>query len=234
MRASFERTACAAAAMTLFGWMLFAGSPEAVNLQLIGRLDECVRNRFADPAPKSLGMSRVAAPVSFGLHYQPNVTSRRDFDPENPAEASIVGEMERRQLQVGLYVFGRAAAAAGPTLRDYRALKGPAAITEGTPRPAWYPPLARLAAQTAPHGDTLPDWEAIYPLARRAMKSFQDGGKGFETTLDSWSIAVRPLIASQQRCVACHNNPVYSRVASAKLGEPLGGVIYAFRQDARP
>jgi hypothetical protein len=54
------------------------------------------------------------------------------------------------------------------------------------------------------------------------MKSFQDGGNGFETRLDSWTIAVRLIIAAKQTCVACHNHAV-------ELNQPIGGLLYAFR-----
>jgi hypothetical protein len=68
----------------------------------------------------------------------------------------------------------------------------------------------------------LPDWRTIYPLAQRAMRSFADGGAGFETTIDSWRIAARPVIAGQQKCLTCH--------PGVKLDRPLGGVLYAYRR----
>jgi hypothetical protein len=72
-------------------------------------------------------------------------------------------------------------------------------------------------------GDSaLPDWNAVYPLARKAMKSFTDGGTGFETEIDSWSIAARPVLASQQRCLDCHSG--------LALNQPVGGVLYAYRR----
>jgi hypothetical protein len=55
------------------------------------------------------------------------------------------------------------------------------------------------------------------------MKSFNDGGAGFETEMDSWSIAARPVLASQQRCLGCHD---------ASLNQPIGGVLYAYRRVA--
>jgi hypothetical protein len=70
-------------------------------------------------------------------------------------------------------------------------------------------------------GGALPDWRTIYPLAQLAMKSFADGGAGFETTLDSWHIAARPVVAAQQRCMSCH---------SGSQHQALGGVFYAYRR----
>lgn len=225
MKANLKIAIYPVAATSLLVCAAFSGNPKEPNLDLINRLSKCVEERFANPAPQSLGMSRVAFPNSFGAHFRPDFTLRRDFEPQNGVEREVVAGLEREGIQAGLYVFGLAVATSDGGRLDFRALKGPAAVTSGTPRPSWYPP------QTKPDHATqgaLPDWEAVFPLARRAMRSFQDGGKGFESKLDSWDIAVRPLIATQERCVACHNSPAYTRVAA--LGQPLGGVIYAFRQ----
>ena len=72
----------------------------------------------------------------------------------------------------------------------------------------------------APAG-ALPDWNAVYPLARRAMQGLADGRPGFESTLDSWDIAARPVLA-EARCVQCHT--------AFKTGKPIGAVLYAFRR----
>jgi hypothetical protein len=53
------------------------------------------------------------------------------------------------------------------------------------------------------------------------MRSFHDGGAGFETKLASWDIAARP-VSAWERCVACHGN-----------ANRLGGVLYAFRRASR-
>jgi hypothetical protein len=74
----------------------------------------------------------------------------------------------------------------------------------------------------------LPDWNAIYPAAQRAMRSFKDGGKGFETDFLGWTIAARPTIASSSKCVSCHSS-FAPRSASVKLGEAVGAVLYAYR-----
>jgi len=219
------RSKFTASAAIVSGWMLFAGNPAAMDLALINRLDEAVRRRFADPAPAALGMSRVAMPSSLGRHFQPDITRRTDFAPESDTERALIAEMERQNLQVGLYVFGRTAATVGPEKENFRALKGPAAITTGTPRPAFYPGILPSALKP----DALPDWNAVYPLASRAMKSFLDGGHGFETTLDSWNLAVRPVMASAERCLACHNPQPAGGAAAIRLGQPIGGLIYAYR-----
>lgn len=206
---------------------LFAGNPQPPDLPLIDRLDGLVQQRFQTPLPNTLGMSRVMVPSSFGRHFQPGKIAERDFVPENPDEQEVVARLEEKGVQVGLYLFGAAITVAAPQALDFRALKGPGAVTRGTPRPAWYP---SLAPGFPPQPDALPDWNAIYPLAREAMRSFQGGGKGWVGTLGGWNIAARPVVASDQRCVSCHNNQPLRTGPEAKPGEPIGGILYAFRR----
>jgi hypothetical protein len=177
-----------------------------------------VQRRFETPSPDGFGMNRMAQPPSMGEHFHPVRTAERDFVPENATEGEILGKLEENGVQLGLYVFGTAILAAPPQSQNYRAIKGPAAITRTTPRPAWYPGQPKLSDVPA---DALPDWNAVYPLAQRAMRSFQDGGAGFETKLANWDIAARPVSATA-RCVACHGN-----------ASRLGGVLYAFRRASR-
>ena len=200
---------------------------------MIDELNGFMQHRFVVPPQTQqanpLGMSRVAVPGSLHDHYLPNFNNTRDFTPENNAEAAVITRMESVHLQTGLYVFGRAVLNADPLTPSFRALKGPAAVTAVTPRPSWYPTGTNPAAT----GDALPDWKTIYPLAKRAMKSFADGGSGFETSIGRWQIAARPVFASEEKCVACHNSALgrmYSGFAQISLNQAVGGVIYAFRR----
>ncbi len=229
-------------AATLCACLLFSKEPDARNLELINRFDQLVQIRFRDPMPQTLGMSRTASANSFGRNYQPILTDLRDFKPENQTESSLLAEMDHRQMQLGLYVFGLEVVSSEPAALNFRALKGPAAITVGTPRPLWYPasiedsghlvapPLISLKSESLNRTvakDALPDWLDIYSTARGAMKSFQDGGKGFETQVGRWTVAARPLLASDARCLVCHNSMTRGKV---ELQQPLGGVLYAFRR----
>jgi hypothetical protein len=176
--------------------------------------------------PSALGMSRMVAPPSFGQPFLPRFNVTRDFGPENNAEKDALAVLETAPVQVGLYLFGRAILNSNVDARNYRALKGPAAITQGAPRPRWYPTGENPMALP----DALPDWKAIYPLAQRAMTSFADGGSGFETSMGAWDIAVRPVVASQDRCIACHNSKAYGAGGAVVLHQTLGGIMYAYRR----
>lgn len=198
-----------------------------MDLPLIERLDEIVQLRFRTPAPSTLGMSRVVLPSSMGHHYQPFLTLERDFAPENEREREVIRELEEKHVEVGLYVAGVSVVQSLPESLDYRALKGPGAITRGTPRPAWYPGQPPVITAS---NDALPDWKSIYPLARRAMQSFQDGGAGFETSLEGWNIAARPVVA-EARCSVCHDRLSAISNAASTEKKAIGGVLYAFRRD---
>jgi hypothetical protein len=198
----------------------FEGGGPRIELKKIDDLNEVMQRRFQAPLPNALGMSRVAMPRSLGQHFAPLVTALRDFQPENPRETQVLAALEETDAQVGFYLFGKAIANTSPAEMFFRALKGPAAITRGTPRPAWYPTLL-IAPAAASAPDALPDWNEIYPLAQRAMRSFADGGRGFETSIGTWQIAARPVMAADKKCVACH--------PGVSLNHAVGGALYAFR-----
>jgi hypothetical protein len=203
---------------TILLLVLLSGT-EGNHLRMIDQLNQSVQVRFETPPnPAALGMSRILRPRSFGEHFTPQFNTTRDFEPENDGERKAIAALENESVQVGFYLFGRAIAESPAEILNYRALKGPGAMTRGTPRPAWYPALLNTPVAEA---DTLPDWRAIYPLAQRAMRSFADGGTGFETSLDSWHIAARPVLASQEKCLSCHHG--------LALNQPIGGALYAFR-----
>jgi hypothetical protein len=204
------------------------GNPKSPDLPLINRLDDLVDLRFQRPVPGELGMSRITRPSSMGKQFEPNRANQSDFMTENSMERELIRKLEERGVQVGLYMFGPTIIKAMPQLLDYRALKGPATITRATPRPGWYPlqltdPRIHTGEAEIPPAptDSLPDWKAIYPLARHAMLSFQGGGAGFETKFESWDIAARPVRA-EKRCAACHD-----------VTRSIGGVLYAFRRARR-
>ena len=83
--------------------------------------------------------------------------------------------MEDQKLELGIYFFGQAIVDQPYTNMDYRALKGPAAITKGTIRPpSGYLALMGYSRERL-DPDSLPTWRDAYPIAQRAMRSFNDG-----------------------------------------------------------
>ena len=205
-------------------WLAILPTEKPANL--LEEFDRTIQMRLENPRPESLGMSRVMIRPSMGTHFVPQVSDRRDYAPENEREREILARMEQQGLQVGLYLFGAAVADDPVESFSYRALKGPGAITIGTPRAHWYP---RLASKEAPAvAGQLPDGREMYAVAQRAMKSFANGGEGFATKVREWNVMVRPAYAREGRCVHCHNAP--GTKSTFRVGDALGGVIYAYRQ----
>ena len=174
-----------------------------------------------------LGFSRMTVPNSYGTHFQAISHYIRDFVPERENEKELLTQMEDQKMQLGMFLFGQAILDQPDTTMDYRALKGPAIITKGTRRP---PQMARLIDPPAhPDPDALPTWLEAYPIGLRAMRSFADGGHGFETRIGDWTIAARPAIATNDRCLGCHNAANTNSKKKLKLGEPVGGILYAYK-----
>jgi hypothetical protein len=168
-------------------------------------------------------------PRSLGNHFVPVTRNDRDFFPENDTERAVIAALEARKLQVGLYLFGEAAVHDDADKLNYRALKGPGAVTANTPRPQWYPSRRAGLPEAKDLSGTLSNWATMYPVAQRAMRSFKDGGRGFEVEFQGWTIAARPAVASDDRCVTCHRQSVYPQRLALKKGDAIGGVLYAFR-----
>lgn len=186
------------------------------KLSIIDEFDHIIQARLVNPPIRNesrppLGMSRMVQPDSYGSHFSPILSNHSDFVPENVHEKDIVAQLENENLELGLFLFGEAVMDRPAIHRDFRALKGPAAITTGTRRSG------------------LPSWNAAYPLAMKAMKSFQDGGHGFETELDGWTIAARPAIATSERCVGCHNMQRGLSKKPLHKGDVVGGVLYSYK-----
>jgi hypothetical protein len=236
--------------VVLLAATLFASYPEPADLKVIDEFNACIQLRFAvlptvdlgekpqgilSAAPSlifhitrpKVGMSRIAEPPSPGEHFRPSPITRRDFYPEDAREAQIVSQLESQGIQGGFYLIGKSIIDASQQSLYPRALKGPAVFTAGTPRANWYPASPRPIEPQSAQPDALPDWNAIYPVARSAMKTFLDGGKGFETSFNNWHIAARPVVVSQVRCIACHTN---ASTAAPRLNDPIGAVLYAFRR----
>ncbi len=167
--------------------------------------------RFGKPEREPLGMSRIVSPDSYGKHFLPIISNSRDFIPQNGYEKELLAHLEEADLELGIYLFGENVMDQSAAAMDYRSMKGPAVVTQGTLRA------------------NLPSWNAAYPLAEKAMKSFKDGGHGFEEQLDEWTFAARPAIANDVRCITCHNMRRTQAWKPLKVGDAIGGVLYAYK-----
>ena len=166
----------------------------------ISRLDECIQLRFLDA--KAFGMRRILPMQYHGL---------RSFVPENATERAVVDQLQQKNYEVAFYLVGRNALdAQSPftTLLPRRSVaQGPAFITPVQER-------------------ELPQPEILLEEGRRALISFQTG-QGYDIRKAGWTVAMRPLRASSEKCVQCH------AADGVKMGDPLGAALYVYRREVR-
>jgi hypothetical protein len=181
------------------------GEPEEIS-----RLNECIQQRFLDR--RSFGMRRILPNQYHG---------DRTFRPENPTELSLVNQLQEKGYELALYLAGRSIltelppSVLGIDLHRF-GVQGPAYIT-------------RLR-----NPDALPERVDLLEQSRAALASFESG-EGYDIRKGAWTVAMRPLRASNVSCVLCHamNVPTQSNPrgqASLKEGDPLGVAIYVYRQ----
>jgi len=195
MRALIGITISAVAAMLIYAAPGHLGSLRNSEPEEISRLNESIQKRFLDRT--SFGMSRILPNQYHGI---------RTFQPENPTESAIVNELQQKGYELALYLAGRnilvTPTPAQPPLGQRRyAVQGPAYITH----------LQNTAE--------LPAADVLLEDSRAALSSFAKGD-GYDIQKGAWTVAFRPLRASNAGCVQCH---------SVKIGDALGLVLYVYR-----
>ena len=133
------------------------------------------------------------------------------FFPENLTEQAMIAGLGAQHYEVGFFLLGRLALSTpiAPTFVAPRrtGVQGPAYITQ---------------LRT----DDLPKPEALLEQARAALLSF-DTGDGYNVQHGDWTIAMRPLRASTQKCVQCH--VANTGPLALKVGDALGVAMYVYR-----
>jgi hypothetical protein len=166
----------------------------------LNQLNECIQRRFL--ARTTFGMGRILPNQFHGV---------RQFRPENAAEQAVVSRLEDKGFQVALYLAGRGVLSAptlDPAVARYRyAVQGPAYIT-------------RLKS-----AGELPAADGLFEESRAALATFNTG-QGYDIQKGAWTVALRPLRASNEACVQCHN----ASGARVKMNDALGVVMYIYRR----
>ena len=183
-------------------------SPKNFEPPEISRLDECIQVRFL--ATKTFGMSRVLPRGFHGI---------RMFQPENSTERAVVSQLKQKGYEVAFYLAGRntLTPSAAPDILRRSLVQGPAYIT----------PL---------HEEQLPNAAALLADSRDALISFETSG-GYDIRKAGWTVAMRPLRASNETCVQCHivgpgsaGSQLLGVPSQLKIGDPLGVAMYVYRQ----
>ena len=186
--------------------LIAARWPEATSLPNVDEFHAQMLRRFSDG--RGFGMSRIVMWPTLGHHFRSPVGARVDFKPENPAESEIIERWSTEGWQAGLYVFGAKVETEPVSSLLHRALKGPGVLNENTPR------------------TDLPKWSDVYPIAAEAMLRFHNGANSHTANLNGWAIQARPVKASKEACVQCHD----TESTIVKVGDVLGGVMYVSRR----
>ena len=145
---------------------------------------------------KAFGMSRIAVPSFHGM---------RVFQPENPTEITVVNQLRQRGIELAIYLVGQQTLSPQPFPTPRARLQGPASIT--------------LLAHSAP-----PVEEALFADGKAALASIGPC-PGSDLKEGEWSVAMRPLRASNQACIQCHTTVN----GAPKIGDALGVVMYVYR-----
>jgi hypothetical protein len=166
----------------------------------LNRLDDCIQHRFL--ARTTFGMGRILPDQFHGV---------RQFRPENTTEQAVVNQLDQKGYQVALYLAGRNVLDVPspiPNLALYRyAVQGPAYITH------------------LENPEELPRPDSLFDTSRTALVAFRTGQGYSDVQKGDWTIALRPLRASNDACVQCHN----AAGARVKMNDPLGVVMYVYK-----
>jgi Protein of unknown function (DUF3365) len=178
--------------------------------QLLSELNDRVQERFKD-IDDTFGYRRI---------IRAGDTPHR-FKPENAKELKIVDELNKARLKVALYLASRNVTKINEHIMRFQPgqfIKGPGLIT---------------ADDKQRNG--LPQALEMFEQSRKAMAAFEKSDS-YDFTLGGWKFTARPVRASEESCLACHNggaNP-YINLANTnqpperlKIGDVLGVVIYA-------
>jgi len=192
----------------------------------ISEFNDRIQDRFK-AVDRDFGYSRIIRPYA------------HSFRPENAREIKNVDGLANSGQTLFLYLtdlsvlgpinpYSTADQGSDALMNDYfmkNAIKGPALITGDKKLDAKLPTIAQL-------------WEP----SGKALESFKHG-ESYDFKLNDWNISARPVRASQQSCLQCHMARVPNRFAPVnrdgtinktktpefKIGDPLGVVLYAYR-----
>jgi hypothetical protein len=183
--------------------------PKGLDPDPIAGLNECIQRRFLGTG--AFGMGRVLPNRYHGV---------AQFQPEDATEQRVVTELAQKGYQVTVFLAGQHVLDTAPVGMQVGrfGLQGPAYV-------------AGTNSATA-----LPDRELLLAEGRKAMQSLaarDDHSAGYEVNTGNWTVAVRPLRASSERCVMCHTVGFGTLVRDSgrqpKLGDALGVAMYVYR-----
>jgi hypothetical protein len=234
------RLAFALAAVIILTVLVLPGSivktrsqSSSLELQLIKEFDDCIQQRFLD-IDKAFGLRRI---IKEG-------ESPHRFKPESARELTSVGRLKEQGLDVALYLTSRSVLGEKPA---EAAWQQESADTYERTKPLTPQILQKNFLRklirgpvliTAMGKDELPNPSQLWQQSQSAMKAFA-GKEQYEFAQGQWQFIARPVRASDESCLHCHVQDSThivaldvndERVKSLKIGDPLGVLLYAYRE----
>jgi len=200
-------------------------------------LDRVVQARFAVVPDKDFGIDRI------GKRHEV-------FVPQTAKEKAVIAALKKRGYEVVFYVAGRNYLRDVPGRLGWNFLQGPIFITDKTPVKGQQTPYSFIdpngpsfqpnpVPAGLPEGGKLVEPSPLKASARKALESFETS-EGMDFSMAGWQIAARPVRASQQACVDCHNRQLvgdkfyhWRNHLDFELGDTIGVAMYAYRQKAK-
>jgi hypothetical protein len=205
----------------------------ALESQFIDALDDCIQQRFKD-IDQSFGFRRITRAED---------TPHR-FKPENAKELASVSDLNAQGLNVALYLTSRSVLGAKPDEKEWVQDKpvstgqGVTRATVGSGRGFSRRIIKGPVLISAKDKDELPQPSELWEQSQKAILAFATKDS-FEFSHGSWKFIARPVRASEQSCLKCHlsdstriiaHNPEDEKLKQLKIGDPLGVVLYAYRE----
>jgi hypothetical protein len=205
----------------------------ALESQFIDALDDCIQQRFKD-IDQMFGFRRIT---------QAGDTPHR-FKPENAKELASVRELNAQGLNVALYLTSRSVLGDKPDEKEWvqdqpvSTGQGVTRTSVGSGRGFSRKIIKGPVLISAKDKDDLPMPSELWEQSRKAILAFATKDS-FEFLHGSWKFIARPVRASEQSCLQCHLrdstrtialNPKDENPKPLKIGDPLGVVLYAYRE----
>jgi hypothetical protein len=205
----------------------------AAESQFIDALDDCIQQRFKD-IDQMFGFRRIT---------RAGDTPHR-FKPENAKELASVSDLNSKGIHVALYLTSRSVLGDKPDENEWvqdkpvRTGQGVTRTSVGSGRGFSRKIIKGPVLISAKDKDDLPMPSELWEQSQKAILAFATKDS-FEFSHGSWKIIARPVRASEQSCLKCHLSdstrviPLNSEDEKLKplnIGDPLGVVLYAYRE----
>lgn len=208
-------------------------------------LDKFIQRRFQE-RDVSFGISRVL-PSTY--HQRENARfAAVHFAPRNDEELLTTNALRDEGWKVGLFLVGRGILDKKPKKELWDDPNNEYYARKPINNPILITPQTKV--------EELPPAYELWDESQKAMKSFSRDKEQYTFTAGQWQMLARPIRATQQACLQCHQGNtspnVYGRlrlisderltakkaeesspVNPLKIGDPLGVALYVYKQKAR-